>query len=132
MKNKLILEASQKAIITEAEKTKGVTSGKVDKMIRGVRDKLEDIAEALTEMGINPESTRMKQLKKMYHLLAELDPVSVKMAEDFVQPTQAAAQSMVEGDVKVSNDASKETIDTVQDLSKDLGSDIQVIDPKKD
>lgn len=129
MQHNLIHEAIQRVVLNEAEKEKQVSSEKIDKMIRGVRDKLEDINVALVNSGLPKESKPVRQLKRMYQILASFDPVSVKMNE-FMQEEQTGIQSaaaeMVGETIQISVDADKKMKDTAADYSTEYETDVEL------
>lgn len=146
-KNDMIFEAIQRKLFgnksnsankrnlyeaEESKEVKEISSEKIDKMIRGVRDKLEDINAALMNSGLPKDSKPCRQLKQMYQILASFDPVSVKMTEYMKPKVEASIQNMVEadsmgtGDIKIASNVDKNTQKVAADFSQKYERDIEL------
>jgi hypothetical protein len=100
--NLLIESAIRKAYLNEADtaatkQKKDIALDRAcDSIIADIRKKLMDLKDKLEDFQVRQDSKPMKQLLRMYEILAnEFDPVSSKLKEYTVPETQVAAETMV-------------------------------------
>jgi hypothetical protein len=126
---KFIVESILKEAAKEKEKK---TFNELDRMISDVRGKLIDLNDAFVSHGLSEDSRVFLQIEKMSHILADLDPVKVKMKDMFAPTpnTQLGAEALVgEGeDLKMNPDADRDMKKKAVDMSKDYQMDIQLTD----
>jgi hypothetical protein len=97
-KNNLLIEAAiRKAYLNEeAEKSTINLDTECDAIIADIRNKLLKLKSKLVEFGIDEVKRPLRQIKKMYDILAtEFDPVGIKMTEYTTASQPSAAQAMV-------------------------------------
>lgn len=108
------------------------TFNELDRMISDVRSKLIDLSDAFVSHGLSETSKVFLQIEKMNHILADLDPVKVKMKEMFAptpNTTQGAEQLVGEGeDLKMDTDADRNTEKKAFELADKYKKDVQLTD----
>ena len=117
-----------RAILKESEKKEENKHRKCNKLINKIKGDIDALAEIFEDMGIDTDSTPYRQLKKMYKIMIDFDPIEEKLAEYFKMPTKNSAMGMIqsEGDIKIPTNSDKDTEKKAIDMSSKYNKDIEL------
>lgn len=106
-----------------------------DEIISDIRKKLMGLKAKLSEMGIDKDAKPLKQVKRMYQLLADFDPVEVKLKE-YLTPNinthSASAKMMGEaGTIKIDVDTDGLDQKKAMDLANKYEKDVELLNKNK-
>jgi hypothetical protein len=137
MKNNLLIKEGVRKMLLGEEKKKSQKDADIecDELISDIRKKLMGLSSKLAEMGLAKDSKPSKQIKRMYQLLADFDPVEVKLKEFFTPnpDTQSTANQMFgeSGTVKIDAEADRLDQKKAMDLANEYEKDIELLNKEK-